>query len=116
MPLGQPANLLRIHCSESDRYKGKPLYEAIVEQCRQHKIAGATVFRGLEGFGETAEIHRPHLLARDQPIVITIVDSAENLEGLIPAIEQMMDTGVIAMSDVDIKRIQNGAGASRPSH
>jgi uncharacterized protein len=108
MPLGQPAKLLRIHCSERDRYKGKPLYEAIVEKCRQLKIAGATVFRGLEGFGETAEIHRAHLLVHDQPIVITIVDSAENLQRLIPAIEEIMDTGMIAMSDVTVTRIQNG--------
>ena len=111
MPLGQPAKLLRIHCSDTDRYKGKPLYEAIVEKCLQLKIAGATVFRGLEGFGETAEIHRPHLLAHDQPIVITIVDSADNLQALIPAIEDMMDTGMIAMSDVTVTRIQNGSAA-----
>ena len=108
MPLGQPAKLLRIHCSEADRYNGKPLYEAIVETCIQLKIAGATVFRGLEGFGETAEIHRSHLLAHDQPIVITIVDSSEKLEILIPAIEDMLDTGLIAMSDVQVTRIQNG--------
>ena len=111
MPLGQPAKLLRVHCSETDRYKGKPLYEAIVEKCLQLKIAGATVFRGLEGFGESAEIHRPHLLAHDQPIVITIVDSTENLSVLIPAIEEMMDTGMIALSDVTVTRIQNGAVA-----
>ena len=111
MPLGQPAKLLRVHCSESDRYKGKPLYEAIVEKCRQLKIAGATVFRGLEGFGETAEIHRAHLLAHDQPIVITIVDSAENLQDVIPAVEEMMDTGMIAMSDVEVRRIQDGTVA-----
>jgi PII-like signaling protein len=109
MPLGQPAKLLRVHCSESDRYNGKPLYEAIVEKCLQLKIAGATVFRGLEGFGEDAEIHRPHLLTHDQPIVITIVDSADSLQGLIPVIEDMLDTGMIAMSDVTVTRIQNGA-------
>jgi PII-like signaling protein len=112
MPPGQPAKLIRVHCSESDRYKGKPLYEAIVEKCRQLKIAGATVFRGLEGFGETSEIHRAHLLAHDQPIVITIVDSADNLQGLIPAIEEIMDTGMIAMSDVTVTRIQNGRVAA----
>jgi PII-like signaling protein len=111
MPLGQPAKLLRVHCCESDRYEGKPLYEAIVEKCQQLKIAGATVFRGLEGFGEDAEIHRPRLLTHDQPIVITIVDSADNLQGLIPAIEDMLDTGMIAMSDVTVTRIQNGAAA-----
>jgi len=56
------------------------------------------------------------LLARDQPIVITIVDSAENLRSLIPAIEQMMDTGMIAMSDVEITRIQNGAADGTAAH
>src|SRR5437762_917435 len=106
MPIGHPAKLLRIHCSEGDHYKGKRLYEAIVEKCMQMKIAGATVFRGLEGFGETAEIHRSHLIGHDQPIVITIVDSADNLQRLMPEIEEMMDTGMIAMSDVKMIRIQ----------
>ena len=69
------------------------------------------VFRGLEGFGETAEIHRSHLLAHDQPIVITIVDSDDRLRDLIPAIEGMMDTGMIAMSDVQVTRIQNSVAA-----
>ena len=78
------AKILRLHFGESDRYKGKPLYEAIVNRCLELKIAGATVFRGLEGFGETAEIHRHHLIRKDQPIVVTIVDTAENLARLIP--------------------------------
>ena len=70
------------------------------------KIAGATVFRGLEGYGETAEIHRHHLTRKDQPIVVTIVDTAENLARLIPEVEAMMDTGMIATSDVDYMRIE----------
>jgi PII-like signaling protein len=103
---GQPAKLLRIHIAESDRYGGKPLYEAIVDKCREMKIAGATVFRGLEGYGETAEMHRHHLTRHDQPILIAIVDSAENVAGLTPVIEQMMDTGLIAISDVQTVRVQ----------
>ena len=106
MQPSRPAKLLRLHFSERDKYQGQPLYEAIVEKCMQMKIAGATVFRGLEGFGETAEIHRSHLIAHDQPIVITIVDSADNLQRLMPEIEEMMDTGMIAMSDVKKIRIQ----------
>ena len=78
----QPAKLLRIHLKESDRYQGKPLYEAIVDKCREMKIAGATVFRGLEGYGETAEMHKSHLIRHDQPILITIVDTAESLARL----------------------------------
>ena len=105
----KPARLLRLHFSESDRFAGKPLYEAIVNRCRELKIAGATVFRGLEGFGETAELHRPRAVRKDQPIVVTIVDTAENLERLIPVVEEMMDTGMIAVSDVECVRIEKPA-------
>jgi uncharacterized protein len=100
------AKLLRLHFGESDQYNGKPLYEAIVNRCKELKIAGATVFRGLEGYGETAEIHRHHLIKKDQPIVVTIVDTQENLARLIPEVEEMMDTGMIATSDVDYMRIE----------
>jgi len=100
------AKLLRLHFGESDRYNGKPLYEAIVNRCLELKIAGATVLRGLEGFGETAEIHRHHLTRKDQPIVVTIVDTEENLARLIPEVEEMMDTGMIATSDVEYMRIE----------
>jgi uncharacterized protein len=100
------AKLLRLHFGEHDRYNGKPLYEAIVTRCKELKIAGATVFRGLEGYGESAEIHRHHLIRKDQPIVVTIVDTPENLMRLIPEVEQMMDTGMIATSDVECMRIE----------
>src|SRR5262252_6392879 len=89
MPPYQPAKLLRLHITERDRFQGKPLYEAIVEKCRELKIAGATVFRGLEGYGDTAEIHRRHLLVHDEPIVVLIVDSEENVQRLLPALEEM---------------------------
>jgi PII-like signaling protein len=102
----KPAKLLRLHLGESDRYNGEPLYEAIVTRCKELGIAGATVFRGLEGFGETAEIHRHHLMKKDQPIVVTIVDTEENLSRLIPEVEAMMDTGMIAISDVEYLRFE----------
>ncbi|MGD1094598.1 MAG: DUF190 domain-containing protein [Bryobacteraceae bacterium] len=107
----QPAKLLRLHFTERDRYHGKPLYEAIVQKCLDLKIAGATVFRGLEGYGDTAEIHRSHILAHDLPIVVQIVDSEESIQRLLPVVEEMMDKGLIAMSDVDTMRIQKTAGA-----
>jgi PII-like signaling protein len=105
----QPAKLLRLHFTERDRHHGKPLYEAIVDKCRELKIAGATVIRGLEGYGDTAEIHRSHILAHDLPIVVQIVDSEENIRRLLPILEEMMDKGLIAMSDVNILRIQKSA-------
>ena len=105
MQTSRPAKILRLHFSESDKYHSKPLYEAIVQKCRDLSIAGATVFRGLEGYGETAEIHRPHLIVRDQPIVVTIIDSEENIQRLVPVLEEMVDTGLIAISDVQAVRI-----------
>jgi PII-like signaling protein len=101
-----PAKLLRIHLSEQDKFEGKQLYEAIVEKCRELSIAGATVFRGLEGYGETAGMHRHHLLTSDQPIVVTIVDSAENIGRVLPAIEAMLETGLITVSDVEVRRYE----------
>ncbi len=111
MSVASPAKILRIHFSEGDKYKEKPLYEAILSKCREMKISGATVFRGIEGYGETAEIHKHHLISHDQPIVIIIVDVAENIERLIPAVEDMMKTGVIGVSDVEMIRCQRNAPA-----
>jgi uncharacterized protein len=108
MQPAQAAEILRIHISEHDRHRGKPLYEAIVAQCRELKIAGATVFRGLEGFGETAEMHKAHLVHSDRPIVITVVDTADNIQRLIPVIANMMDTGLMATSAVQMIRVQKG--------
>lgn len=102
----QPAKLLRLHFTERDRCQGKPLYEAVIDKCRELKIAGATVFRGLEGYGDTAEIHRSHVLHRDLPIIVQIVDSAENIGRLLPVVEAMMDTGLIAVSDVSVIRVE----------
>ncbi len=65
MPAFKPAKLLRILCSEDDQCQGKPLYKAVVDKCMEMKIAGATVFRGAEGYGESAEIHRGRLLTHN---------------------------------------------------
>jgi uncharacterized protein len=109
MPDYLPAKLLRLHFTQEDGYQGRPLYEAVVQKCLELHIAGATVFRGLEGFGDTAEIHRSRVLAHDLPIVVQIVDSEDNIRRLLPAVEEMMDKGLIAMSDVMIRRVEKGA-------
>jgi PII-like signaling protein len=111
----QPGEILRIHISELDRYHGKPLYEAIVTRCREMKIAGATVFRGIEGYGETAEMHRAHLVNSDRPIIIAIIDTAENIQRLVPVIAEMMDTGLMATSAVEMVRIEKRAAANEGS-
>ena len=111
MGQAQPAEILQIHISEADRHHGKPLYDAIVAKCRELKIAGATVFCGVEGYGETAEMHKAHLVRSDRPIVIAIVDSAENIQRLIPVIADLVDTGLLATSPVQMVRLQKRAPA-----
>jgi PII-like signaling protein len=106
---GKAAKLLRIHLSEGDTTGGRPTHEAILSKCHELGIAGATVFRGLEGYGETAEVHRRRALYRDQPIVIVVVDDAANLMRLVPEIESMIQSGMMAMSDVQAIRVQKSS-------
>jgi len=112
MLLKTPAKLLRLHFSEEDHYEGAPLYEAIVQKCQAMGIAGVTVLRGMEGYGESTEIHRHRILAHDQPIILTVVETADNIERLMPEIEKMVDTGMIAVSDVEMIRVQNKGGTA----
>ena len=108
MPDVEDAKLLRIHFSEGKTFQGRPLHESIIGKCREFGIAGASVFRGLEGFGETAEVHRHRVVHPDLPVVIVIADEAGKLARLIPEVESMMDSGVIAISDVKARRITRG--------
>jgi PII-like signaling protein len=103
---GEAAKLLRIHLSEGDARDGMLMHEAILGKCHELGIAGATVFRGLEGYGETAEVHRHRLLHHDQPLVIVVVDDAAKLSLLIPEVEAMMQSGMMAMSDVKALRVK----------
>lgn len=113
--MAYPAKLLSIQCSESDRWRDKPLYVAVVELCKSSGIAGATVFRGLEGYGESGEIHHRRLVAHDQPVVINVVDTPENIERLVEALDPLMDTGMIAITGVTAIRVEKKAGdASMP--
>lgn len=107
----QPARLLQIHASESDRYDGKPLHEAIAAKCRESKAAGITVLRGLEGYGETAELYRPHLLRHGQPVEIVIVDTPEAIAALLPELAAMANRAILAVSDVAIVRVESGGPA-----
>jgi len=104
MKLEGKAKMVRIHCGEDDKWQGKPLYQAIVEKCRELDIAGATVYRGIEGYGASTRIHRAHLLSfsSDAPIMVAVVDTEENIARLMPAIEPMLKEGLIAVSDVEV--------------
>jgi hypothetical protein len=103
--------MLRIHFGEDDKWHDKPLYEAIVMKCRELDIAGATVFRGIEGYGASTLIHKQHLLwSSDRPIMVSVVDTEEKIKTLIPALDEMVDEGLIAMSEVEVIRYVHQEG------
>jgi uncharacterized protein len=112
MKLEGKAKMLRLHFGEDDKWQGKPLYRAIVEKCRELDIAGATVYRGIEGYGASTLIRRRHLLSfsSDAPIMISVVDTEEKIRRLIPTLEGMVGEGLIAISDVEVIKYvhQNG--------
>jgi len=91
--------LMRIHIGERDRYKGKPLYEAIVELLRSRHYAGATVLRAIMGFGANATLHsdRVELLSLDLPIVVEVVETEERITAILPEIDAMISSGLITL-------------------
>ncbi len=106
MQNGKPAKLLRIHLSETDTVEGKPAYKAILRACHDARMEGATVFRGLEGYGESAEVHRHHLIHSDQPVLVVVIDDSAKVERLIPMIEPLLGSGTMAISDVTVVRVR----------
>ena len=116
MKLEGKAKMLRIHFGEDDKWQGRPLYQAIVERCRQLDIAGATVLRGIEGYGASTMIRRSHMLSfsSDAPILVQIIDTEEKIQRLIPALDEMVAEGLIAMSDVEVIKYVHQQGERRP--
>jgi PII-like signaling protein len=115
MKLEGKATMLRIHFGEDDKWHDKPLYQAIVEKCRELDIAGATVFRGIEGYGASTLIHRAHLLwSSDRPIMVSVVDVEQNINKLLPALDQMVSDGLIAMSEVEVIKYVHQDGVRSP--
>jgi PII-like signaling protein len=96
--------LLRIFVGESDRWHGKPLYQAIVERVREEGLAGATVLRGIEGFGADSRLHTARILrlSEDLPVVIEIVDSAEQIDRVLPVLDEMVGEGMVTLERVEV--------------
>jgi len=104
MKIEGDGQLLRIFIGESDRWEGRPLYEAIVLAAREQGLAGATVLRGLEGFGATSRIHTVKILrlSEDLPIVIEIVDQADRIQGFLPTLDKMVTEGMVTLEKVNV--------------
>jgi len=100
--------LLRIFMGESDKWQGKPLYEAIVIKARELHLAGATVLRGPMGFGAHSRLHTAKILrlSEDLPIVIEIVDGREKIDELMPYIDQMVQEGLVTLERVQVIKYQ----------
>jgi len=96
--------LLRIFIGESDKHGRKPLYQAIVEMLREEGMAGATVLRGIEGFGATSHLHTARILrlSEDLPIVIEVADTAERIEAIMPKIDEMVSEGMVTLERVEV--------------
>lgn len=98
------AKMLRIHIGESDRWENEPLSDAIVKRLRMMDIAGATVYRGISGYGAEQRVHQSKWfsLSSDAPILITVIDTEEKIKSILPYLDEMVDDGLIALSDVEI--------------
>jgi uncharacterized protein len=96
--------LLRLFIGESDLWHGKPLYQAIVERVRQEGLAGATVVRGIEGFGADSRLHTSRILrlSEDLPVVIEIVDTPERIDRVVPILDEMVREGMLTLERVQI--------------
>jgi PII-like signaling protein len=107
------AKLMRIYIGEDDRWNDKPLYKMLVEAMRANDLAGATVYRGILGYGAHRRVHRdkPFHLSHDASIMISVVDTEEKLRSFLPILERMVQEGLIVLSDVDVVKYSH-----RPIH
>lgn len=105
MTLPEEGHLLRIFIGESDRHDGSLLYEWIIERARAHGIAGATVLKGIAGFGAHSRVHTARILrlSEDLPIVVEIVDTLEKIEGFLPTIDTAIPEGLATIEPVQIR-------------
>lgn len=110
MLLPQEGHLLRIFIGESDKHDGMPLYEWIVRQARERGLAGATVLRGIEGFGAHSRLHTAKILrlSVDLPIVVEIVDTLEKIEAFLPVIDVAIPEGLATLERVQIRFYRSG--------
>lgn len=106
MRLQGPAQRLTIFLGESDQYRHHPLSSEIVQRARRAGLAGATVLRGIGGFGANQTLHSSHLLSMsdDLPLAIVIVDSRERVQAFLPELDELIEEGLVIVDDVDVVR------------
>jgi PII-like signaling protein len=105
------AKMMRIYIGESDRWKDKPLHTALVEAMRANDIAGVTVYRGILGYGSHRQIHKGKALdlSHDSSIMLSVIDTEEKLQSFLPLVGQMVEEGLVVLSEVDIIKYSHRA-------
>lgn len=118
MTIDGPALLVRIYVGESDHHGGMPLYQAIVRLLRERGIAGATVLRGIEGYGRTARVHTTRILrlSEDLPILVEAIDREDHIRAVLPELDALVQGGLITLEKVEVLvyRSPDGPGAAPP--
>ena len=96
--------LMRVHIGESDKWHGKPLHEAIVQMLRKEGFSGATVLRGVAGYGGTSVYHTDKLLrlSQDLPLIVEVVEYTERIEAILPRLDEMLDGGLVTLEKVRV--------------
>jgi hypothetical protein len=118
MKITGEGKLLRIFIGESDRCHGRPLYEALVEKARALGLAGATVWRGIEGYGARSRIHTAKILrlSEDLPIIVEIVDSDEKIRAALPELDAMIEAtgsgGLVTLEKTEIIKYSHGGATT----
>jgi PII-like signaling protein len=109
-PKQEQGELLRIFIGESDRWEKRPLYEAIVLAAREADLAGATVLRGLMGYGRHSRVHTAKILrlSEDLPIVIEIADRTDKIEAFLPTVDRMVTEGLVTLETVRVLKYRGG--------
>jgi len=110
------AKMMRIYLGEADHWNGEPLYDVIIKRLRMIDVAGATVYRGILGYGVKGHTHKQNLLhtSRDLPIMISVVESEEKLTQAAEVVEEMLQDGLIVVSDVEMVRLVHAQPAEEP--
>lgn len=110
MKIPEDGQLLRIFIGESDHWHGRPLYEALILKAREMGLAGATMLRGLMGYGATSRIHTAKLLrlSEDLPVIVEIVDSEEKIALFLPVVDEMVQEGLVTLEAIRVIQYRSG--------
>jgi len=116
MDIAGAGKRLTIYIGEADKWRGRPLAQALVERLREAGVAGATVTRGVLGYGENSRMHTAQILrlSEDLPLVIDVIDTNERIESILPLVDEMVGEGLVVLSDVEVVHYRHSTAKHGP--